>query len=382
MDEKKVKRIFVSALEPSADVHCAALIEAIKQRTGRNVEFVGFGGDNMAEAGCELIEHTTASAAMIYNVFFKIWHFVKLIYKAKKYLKNNPVELAIVCDSPAFNFHVAKAAKKNGAKTLFYVAPQLWAWASWRINKLKKCCDKLCCILPFEAKWFEDKGLEVTFVGNPLFDNLDVVPRNCRKNYESFSPKNLTLAMVPGSRDAEIKTLWRPMQQVANKLRKKYPHIQNVAVAVDQEKLNLMRSSQILGFRCRYELATVNRTCAEADFALVASGSATLQVAAAGCPMVIMYQTNKILWKLVGRWLIKTKFLSLVNILANKELVPEFMPYFDSTEPIAKAAEEIIDDSDKMGQINGELVDMAEEFNGKNASKLTAAAVLDMLSPS
>ena len=168
-------RIFLSAAEPSGDAHCAGLIAALKG-TGCNIEFVGVGGPKMAEAGCELLESTVGKAAMIYKAFTQVAHYYKLLKRIKRFMAGNKVDLVIVCDSPSFNFHVAKAGKKAGARTLFFVAPQLWAWGGWRIRKLRKCCDKLCCLLPFEQDWFGSKGVDAVFVGNPLFDELTITP--------------------------------------------------------------------------------------------------------------------------------------------------------------------------------------------------------------
>ena len=143
--KNKKYRIFISAAEPSADAHCAGLITALKD-SGYDIEFVGVGGPKMAEAGCELLEATVSKAVMIHKAFTHVWRYYKLIKRLTSFIKSNKVDLVIVCDSPALNFHIAKAAKRAGVKTLFYVAPQLWAWASWRIHKLRKCCDRLCCI--------------------------------------------------------------------------------------------------------------------------------------------------------------------------------------------------------------------------------------------
>lgn len=364
-------RIFISAAEPSADVHCAGLITALKKST-YDIEFVGVGGERMAQAGCQLLQTTVGKAAMMYKAFTHVVHFYKLIRRITRYLKNNKVDLVIVCDSPAFNFHIAKAAKKTGTKTLFYVAPQLWAWAPWRIGKLRKYCDKLCCILPFEQDWFSRKGIDTVFVGNPLLDELDSNLSSPRKSYTDFDPKNATIALMPGSRAAELDSLWPPMQKIAVRLKKKYPGVTFITAALDEATKEILKSMQILGFRCRYAVGSVAQTARNSDLSIVTSGSATLQVAAAGCPMVIMYQSSRILWHLVGRWLLKTKFLSLVNILADKELVPEFMPYFSSIDPIVQSAENLLSDNYKLTQTSGELTKLVEPLAEKNASQQVA----------
>ncbi|MHC4436075.1 MAG: lipid-A-disaccharide synthase [Planctomycetota bacterium] len=376
-NKDKKYRVFLSAAEPSADAHCAGLIAAMREsRPG--IEFVGVGGPKMAQAGCELLENTTAKAAMIYKAFSQVARFYKIIKHISRYLKTNNVDLVIVCDSPSFNFHVAKAAKKNGIKTLFFVAPQLWAWGGWRIRKLRKRCDKLCCLLPFEQDWFGRRGVDAVFVGNPLLDKLQIA---CSRDehYAKFEPKNTRFALMPGSRPAEIDSLWLPMQQIALRLKKIYTEATFVTVAVDKKRQEILKAAQIPGFECQYSVDSVNKTAEAVDFSIVTSGSATLEVAAAGCPMVIMYQSSRILWHLFGRWIVKTRYLSLVNILAGRELVPEFMPYFTSTEPIITSIEQLLQDKNKLAQLSSELTRLTKPLAEKKACREVANIAVDLL---
>jgi len=371
--------IFISAAEPSADRHCAALIRIMRE-TNRDLQFVGVGGPKMAEAGCTLIENTVGRAAMTYNAFAHISHYYRLIKRISNFLAANKLNLVIVCDSPAFNFHIAKAAKKSGIKTLFYVAPQLWAWAPWRIRKLRKCCDKLCCLLPFEQEWFTSRGVPAEFVGNPLLDELNQADLNmAKRDYRNFNPANVKIAIIPGSRTAEVGTLWRPMQQIAVALRRRYPNATFTTVAVDEATKNALDKTCIAEFKTDYSIDSVYQTTRNSDFALVASGSATLQVASAGCPMVIMYQTNRWLWHLVGRWLVTTKYLSLVNILAGRELVPEYMPYFSSIEPIIEKIQTQLENKNLLTQINTDLLAMVEPLTAEKAGDTVAKIVMSLL---
>jgi len=402
-DQRQV--IFLSAAEPSADRHCAGLINAIRQKR-RDIEFVGLGGPKMAEAGCKLIENTVGQAVMTYNAFAHVSYFYRLIKQTAKFLAVNKVDLVVVCDSPAFNFHVAKSAKKLGIKTLFYVAPQLWAWAPWRIGKLRKYCDKLCCILPFEQDWFGSRGLPAEFVGNPLLDELtstDVA--RARRNYDSFDPAKARVAIIPGSRAAEVGSLWRPMQQIAVVLRKSYPNITFTTVAVDEATRGALDSTRLMNFRTVYAIDAVYQTARNCDFALVASGSATLQVASAGCPMVIMYKTSPLLWHILGRWLVTTKYLSLVNILAERQqrtedrgqktqgradirhpssvirlpVVPEFMPYFRSTKPIIETIQGLFGDKGRLTQISSDLIKIVQPMTTPKAGNAVAQIAVTML---
>ncbi|MBN2180858.1 MAG: lipid-A-disaccharide synthase [Sedimentisphaerales bacterium] len=374
---KNKYRVFISAAEPSADSHCAGLITSMKQ-SSYDIDFVGVGGPKMAEAGCKLLENTSGKAVMIYNVLGHLVHFYRLIKWISRYLAENSTDLVVVCDSPSFNFHIAKAAKKSGIKTLFYVAPQLWAWGGWRIGKLRKNCDKLCCILPFEQDWFTQRHIDTTFVGNPLLDKLEFDSEK-HKKYTDFKPHRARIALLPGSRTAEIDTLWLPMQQIAMRLKKKYPEVTFVTVAIDSDREKILKDSHIPGFECQYRIDSVHHTARVSDFSIVTSGSATLEVAAAGCPMVIMYQSNKILWHLAGRWIVKTKYLSLVNILAERELVPEFMPYFTSIEPIADKIEKLIEDKTKLAQISSSLIRLVEPLAAKKAGREVAKIAMGLL---
>ncbi len=376
---QKTYRIFISAAEPSGDSHCAGLINAILQ-TDTDIQFTGVGGPKMARAGCELLQNTVQKAAMAHKAFAQIGYFLKLIIKIKRLLKSKKPDLVILCDSPAFNFHIAKAAKKANIKTLFYVAPQIWAWAPWRIRKLRKCCDKLCCILPFEQQWFTERAVDATFVGNPLLDGLENIEQY-KKDYTNFDPNSAHIAIMPGSRTAEIASLWNPMQLIAKRLKKKYPRITFTTVALDEKSKLTLRSLQEIGFKCKYVIGSVAETAQNADFTIVASGSATLQVAAAGCPMVIMYQSSRLIWHLLGWWLIKTNFLSLVNILANCQLVPEFMPYFTSIDPIVSTIEKLLENRTTLSQTSTDLIRLTTPLAKSSASKETAQIVKHLLNP-
>jgi len=364
--------------DPSADAHCAGLITALK-RAGAPMEFVGIGGPKMAAAGCELLESTVGRSVMGYNAVAHLGHYYRLVGRIRNCLRDHPVDLVIVCDSPSFNFHVAKAAKDAGVATLFYVAPQLWAWGGWRIHKLRRLCDKLCCILPFEEQWFRDRGVDTTFVGNPLLDKLPSDLAGLRKDYSHFDPKDARIALMPGSRSAEIGALWRPMQEIAGRLKQKYAGVSFVAVAASDERRRLLEQTQIPGFACEYSVDTVRDTASRADFSLVASGSATLEVASSGCPMVVMYQTNVVLWHLIGRWLVRPKFFTLPNLLANRPLVPEFMPYFTSIEPITETIDTCLQDRSLLTRTSNELIDIVEPMTRRKASEAVAEVVTGML---
>ncbi len=379
MTDTAVKRIFISACEHSAEMHCANLIAAVKRQSPTAVAWVGLGGQKMAAAGCTLLANPVQRAAMLYNVLGQLGYYRQLMRQAADYLAQNPVDLVVVCDSPAFNFHIAKAARRRGIPVLFYVAPQLWAWAPWRIGKLRRTCSRLACILPFEQDWFRSRGVDAAFVCNPLFDELAEPVAANAKTYADYRVDAPRIALLPGSRDAEIRTLWPAMLEIAAMLKAKHPHATFLSCAADADKLARMQRMAENAPSIDYSMAKVYQTAKACDFTLVASGSATLQVAAAGCPMAILYQSNKWMWRLVGKWLIRIRHLSLVNILAQHELVPEYMPYFDSTVPITDTCGQWLNSPAKLAQTSRALVDLVAPLAASKASQNTAKIVLQML---
>lgn len=390
MDSDKTKHIFLSSLEHSAEMHCANLIGALNEKLSGNsawsddaspgICYSGFGGQRLAQAGCELLDDTVSRAAMIYNVLGQLGYYKKLIRQANEFFEQNTVDLVIVCDSPAFNFHIAKAAKKHGIPVLFYVAPQLWAWAPWRIRKLRRCCDKLICILPFEKDWFTARGIATEFVSNPLFDEMDIDLQGSFKAYTNYNSQAPRIALLPGSREAEIKTLWPAMLEIAGALKKEHPDAMFTACAPDDDKTSMLKDmANDTQLSMTYESGKLIDVCKKADYAIVASGSATLQVAAAGCPMTVMYQSHKLMWHLVGRWLVRLRHLSLVNILAGKELVPEFMPYFSSTKPIIERTHGMLSTPSRLSQTSQALLTLVKPLTERRASDAVAKIVEKML---
>lgn len=374
------RRIFLSACEPSAEIHCANLIRTAKAQGFENaIEWVGIGGSQMEKAGCTILENTVRRAAMLHNAFGQIGFFYRVLKQIRSFFETHAIDLVIVCDSPAFNFHVAKAARRAGIPVLFYVAPQLWAWAPWRIAKLRKSCTKLACILPFEEDWFCGRNIDAKFVGNPLFDDITIDFTEGYKDYTGYDPRKVKVALFPGSRNAEIKTLWPAMQRIAIQIKQKWPEATFTACAAGEEKLEQLRKRKITGLKCDFTVGNVYETADQADFALVASGSATLQVAAAGCPMVILYQSSRILWHLVGRWLIRTRFLSLVNILAGREVVTEFMPYFSSIRPVADRCSLIIGNRTLLMKTSMELENLVAPLTRGSASQEVLQMALSLI---
>jgi lipid-A-disaccharide synthase len=365
--------IFVTAAEVSGDMHAAGLIEALRRRLGQ-AEFIGVGGPRMASAGCTLLEEPVRRAAMLGGAFTSILYFWRLIRHVKAEMALQRPALHVPVDSPAMNWHLCKAARRAGVPVMYYVAPQVWAWAPWRAKKLARLTDAVACILPFEQPYLRQRGVAATFVGHPLLDRL--APANPPDLAEPAATAAWRIALLPGSRDAELRGHVAAMACLAGRLKRRYPRAQFTFASVDAESARKIRDLAgegdfaILG-------GQTGAVLAGSHFAVVASGTATLEAAHFGVPMVIVHRANLLLYRLI-KPLICTKYLSLVNILAGYELAPELMPWGGSVDGLEAAAVRLLADLPALRQQRAKLLELAAPLKAQGCSAADNAAELAM----
>jgi lipid-A-disaccharide synthase len=370
------RTIFFSAADVSADAHTARVISRLRQDV-ENVRCVGLGGEAMAKAGCKLLENLTNRSAMLTHAVSQVGFYYKLRRRVREYFRQEPPDVVVVVDSPAWNFHVAQAAKELGIPVLYYIAPQLWAWGAWRVRKLRERADKVACILPFEEEWFRERGIDATYVGHPLFDDerkIEPAERSEEK-MEDFP----TIALLAGSRSHEIKQLWQPMQQIALRIKAKYRQANFITAVNNDKNAARLRRRTISGLEVDIRPASIEAVARHADLALVASGTATLEVAAQHCPMIIMYHVPWLQWHLAGRYIVKTKYLSLVNILAGEELAPEYMPFSNRVAEVAETALGLLADDKRRQRMRIALGELVEPIMQPGAAQKVAQMIKKML---
>ncbi len=373
MEEKPIPKIFFSAAEVSGDKHAAKLIGNLRTDL-HAVNCEGLGGASMADVGCELMENLIDRSAMLTHAVKQVGFYKKLLTRVKERFVQNRPDLVVVIDSPAWNFHVAKAAKKLHIPVLHYIAPQLWAWGAWRINKLRKCTDKVACILPFEQEWFQARDVDAVYVGHPLFDDSDNVASAVIED-RSFP----TVALLPGSRQHEIDRLWAPMQIIGRSIKNAHPLVKFVTVAPNDAMSEKLREKSDSSLNIEFSNKSLEAVTRHADLALIASGTATLETAAQHCPMIVMYHVGAWQWNLVGRWLLKTKWISLVNILAQRELVPEFIPFGNRHKLVAQKALEILADNAGRMELRRQLEKLVQPIIKPGASQNVTNIIKEML---
>jgi lipid-A-disaccharide synthase len=376
----------MSAAELSGDRHAAELIRQITAIAPKT-RFFGLAGPSMQAAGCEVVEDFTARATMLVGAVRLAGHAYRLVRQVGRLAREHRPDLAVLVDSPALHLPMARQIRPSGTPILYYIAPQLWAWAPWRIGKVRRRVDRMAVLLPFEERYFRDRGVPADYVGHPLVTQVaDELTRVRRDNMASLRAAGSPLiACLPGSREHVLKEVLPGQLAVARAIAVRYPKAAFVFGAADENGRRLISAALARGqawaaIPHRVETGRNAEILSCADFALCASGTATLEVACHGVPMVIMYNGSKWGYRLVGRWLITTPHLSLVNILAGRRIVPEFMPYYTSTEPIIRESLDILGNPQRRARIKADLAAVVESLGTGRAAEQTARIALEMAS--
>lgn len=372
-------KVFVSAAEPSADLHASALIRAVSELRPE-VRFTGIAGPKMRLEGCAGVYDMTAHSSMLSAIAGHIHHGLKMLLHCHQQLSSRQYGLAVVVDSPFINLQVARIARKCGVPVLYYIAPQLWAWGErLRIRRVRARVDRIACIWPFEEPFFRSYGIETHYVGHPLFERLSgraVLPEDVTRIKKG---SDLTLVIMPGSRKQEAVSNFPSQLRVARALLRRFADLQVlVSAANEQVRPVLEHFAGEVDFPIELHEGQNAELLSAADLALVVSGTVTLEAAYYRCPMIVMYNTRRS-WYLLFKWIINTPYFSLPNIVAQREIVPEFMPYYRSIEPILEVAHQLLEDRDRRMGMSAELGELIQPFINTTASKNSAKVVLDML---
>lgn len=371
--------IFISAAEPSADLHGANLIRAYLTRDPET-RFVGVAGPRMVEAGCQSIFNMTGHAAMLANALGVAGRGIGMLRTAHHHLRQYPFAAAVVIDSPTLHLPLAARAHALGIPVIYYIAPQLWAWGTWRMRKLRHDVDRVAAILPFEEAFLRAHGVDARFVGHPLLDELNRHELDHALIDAIRRQGSPVVSLLPGSRSHVVREVLPGQLEVARRIINAYPKaVVTVSVAGDR----VAPIVKELTARANVPIVIKQHAYAElieaADLVLVASGTTTLEVALRGKPMVVMYNASPWVYNLAARWLLHTPWLSLPNILAGRELVPEFMPYYRSAAPIADCALELLGNDGLRSRLAMELAALTAPLRDRSASKNTAGLLAEMV---
>lgn len=331
--------IFLSAGEPSGDLHGGELAAAIRRHLP-DARLTGLGGPRMAAAGVELVAHVDQLAVMGFaEVASRLPYFVRLLRRVRRILRTDPPDLVIPIDYPGFNFRLSRYAKDEGLRVLYYIAPQVWAWRRHRARVLARLVDHLAVILPFEAPLFAGHGANVSFVGHPL---LDVEP--ARTSLEAFcettdlDPARPILALFPGSRAQEVSRHLEIFAEAAREVHRFRDDVQPV-IAAGTGLADAMYAGTAYP-----RTADTWGLLQHAQAAIVKSGTSTLQAALTCTPMVVAYRMSPLSFQ-VARRVVRVKHVGLVNLVADDRIVPELIQHEATAEALSDAILPFVDPS-------------------------------------
>jgi lipid-A-disaccharide synthase len=360
--------ILFTGFEPSGDDHAASVIAELRRRHP-DLPMYAWGGPKMEAAGAEIVEATGRDAVMGVPGLAKIQEHKRINARIEKWLESNPIAVHVPVDSPAANFPICRLTRATGARVVHLVAPQVWAWASWRVRKLRRLSNFVCCVLPFEEDWFRQRGVRSQFVGHPLFDKpLDLEALDASiSDWPKGKPK---LVLLPGSRPAEIRKNFPLLMASYRRIAREHPNIVGVVAATRADLEGTIRD--LAGGPWPESLRFVSSQTDEAirwaDLALVVSGTVTLQVARQRTPMVVFYKLNWLMFNLLVRWLIRTPFLSLPNLIAGERIVPELIPHFGGADAIVDEAVGLLERPELVERQRAALTQAVAKFEGFSAA--------------
>jgi lipid-A-disaccharide synthase len=359
---------------------------------------------------------------MGFSAVGRVKEMSSLLKWTKNYFKLQPADLQICVDSPALNFHLAKIAHEAGVPVLYYVAPQLWAWREGRMKKLRKWVDKLACILPFEEKYFRSHDVSATFVGHPLFDEISISPspgtpgegrgegrispspgtpgegRGEGLSRNSTGVRNFgnapIIGLLAGSRRSEAVKNFRRMLEVAESIGERFGKAKFLVPTTAATNSIVATEIAMLSTRDQFEVRqdAFDEMVPRCDLVITVSGTATLHVALHRVPMIVVYYGSPLMWHMVGKWLVKTRTYGLVNLLAadpakaasgqvtsDMHVVPEFIPWYGSTKPVAGYALELLEHPQGLHAQRAGLEKLIKRIHQPGASKRVAKMALEML---
>ncbi len=349
-----------------------------------DVPIFALGGPRMAAAGATLIESTTDNAVMLADVASQAMAHRQRLKRLEKWLADQRIGCLVPVDSPAANWSICSAVRRlhPQARIIHLVAPQLWAWAPWRIGKMRRLSDHVLCLLPFEKAWFEARRMPATFVGHPVFNHEAAVPPPLTDAPQAA----VKIALLPGSRMGEIKANLATMLDVYGQLREHHP--QAVAIIAARDQAGADRIQEVMAARQKatgrhvdveLRVGQTASVLAWSDAVLAVSGTVTLHVLAQRKPLVAFYNVS---WWFVqvARWLVQTRTFTLPNLIGEHaglgRVISEFVPHFGQVEPLTQAMISIIDDASVRAAQIEKMHAVAATFDGHDYAREAAKGIL------
>lgn len=373
--------IFFSVGEPSGDQHAAHLMRELQARQP-DVRCSGFGGPLMEEAGLESQFRLTNLAVMgLLKVLPLIGKFYSLVKQAERYFAEQKPDAVVLVDFPGFNWWIAKKAKAAGIPVFYYLPPQLWAWASWRVRRVRKYVDHVISALPFERDWYQQQNIAVDYVGHPFFDEVADHPLDEQFVANWRSGNRRIVALLPGSRNQEVARNWPIILEAARRLHADHPDVTFLTACFRDQHRRSCQAEQLAkcpSLPVQFFVGKTSEIIEAADCAMMVSGSVSLELLARGTPAAVVYSLSQGM-NVLRHLLLRCRYISLPNLIADREVMPEFISV-GNPEPaingLHKSVTEWLASPLALEQVRQSLAETGKGFQETGATARTAETIL------
>ena len=376
--------IFFSVGEPSGDQHAAHLMQEMQSRRP-DLRFSGFGGPEMEREGLESLFRLTNLAVMgFFKIIPLLFQFYRIVKQAERYFDEHKPDAVVLVDFPGFNWWIARKAKAAGIPVFYYLPPQLWAWGSYRVERVRRFVDHVISALPFERDWYEQQGIKVEYVGHPFFDEVGEHSLDDRFVAVWKNRRSSTIAVLPGSRSQEVGRCWPVMIQVLKRLHARHPKV-TFLVACYRDEHRRRCLQQLLveapSLPVQFFVGKTSEIIEVADCALMVSGSVSLELMARKTPAVVLYRVSRVTG-ILGDLFLQCPFISLPNLIAGREVMPEFLSVGNPTRVISGMTD-VLDRWIRLPEVRQlaveGLVEVSEGFAEPGATCKCAEIILSKL---
>jgi lipid-A-disaccharide synthase len=371
-------RIFIVTGEASGDVYGAMLASSIKAKSP-DAEIGGVGGERMKAAGVDIfLDSGNLAVVGVWEAIVRLRELRGAMNDMKDHIARERPDLLILIDYPGMNLRLARFAKEKGIRVMYYISPQVWAWGRGRVRSIRKYVDKMVVILPFEVDFYRREGVDVEYVGHPLIDVVkpELQPGAFRNTYGIGRDSKL-VALLPGSRRQEIDYHLTPLLEAARELGGRVPGAEFVVVSVPEYREKIEAEVKKLGLD--YPIITEHKyaAIADSDLALTCSGTVTLEAALLGAPMIVIYRLSLVSW-LLGRIMVKVPYISLANLVAGRQAVPELIQGGVTSQALVRESMRILKDGELSDRMRRDLSEVRSKLGEGGATERAADIAISL----
>lgn len=369
--------LLLSAGEASGDMYAAQLATALAKRA--NVQIFGMGGPQMRAAGVELImDYDEVSVVGITEIMKHLPSLLKAMEKIVTESEQRKPALAILTDFPGFHLRLARKLKPRGIRNVYYICPQFWAWRPWRANLIRRRFEKALCIFPFEKEFFSHAGIPTEWIGHPLVGNVAATKTRkqlCEEN--GLSAGTTLVTILPGSRSGELAHHLPVLQEACARIHARIP-AQFIVAAAHPRDIEMLKSGWPAAAKLRILAGETYNALAAADAAVVSSGTATVETALLDTPMVVVYRVSP-LTATLAKPLVRTPYFAMVNLIANRQVVPELVQDDFTPEKVTAETLRLLQDPNARASIRAGLAEVRSKLGPSGAVERAAASIAQML---